>query len=62
MSMAVALIVFLVLSLHPYDEYLSRMFTSPDSDLRNPRSITDIGLSKWHVIPAFIIIVCLTRD
>ncbi|MGN7771035.1 phosphatase PAP2 family protein [Phyllobacterium sp. 22552] len=59
MSMAVALIVFLVLSLHPYDEYLSRMFTSPDSDLRNLRLITDIGLSKWYVIPAFIIIVCL---
>ncbi len=59
MSMAVALIVFLVLSLHPYDEYLSRMFTSPDSDLRNLRLITDIGLSKWYVIPAFVIIVCL---
>ncbi|MHC1549496.1 phosphatase PAP2 family protein [Phyllobacterium sp. K27] len=59
MSMAVALIVFLVLTLHPYDEYLSRMFTSPDSDLRYLRLITDIGLSKWYVIPAFIIIVCL---
>lgn len=59
MSMGMALIAFLVLALHPYDEYLSRMFTSPDSDLRNLRAITDIGLSKWYVVPAFIIAVCL---
>lgn len=59
MSMAVALIVFLVLALHPYDEYLSRMFTSADSDLYDLRRITDIGLSKWYVVPALIIAICL---
>jgi membrane-associated phospholipid phosphatase len=59
MSMAAALIVFLVLALHPYDEYLSRMLSSPDSGLRNLRLITDIGLSKWYVIPALVIAICL---
>lgn len=59
MSMAVVLIVLLILSLHPYDEYLSRTFSAPDSPLHGARSITDIGLSKWYVIPAFIVAVCL---
>lgn len=58
MSMAVALIVFLILALHPYDEFLSRMLFA-DGPLRRLRHITDIGLSKWYVIPAFIVAVCL---
>ncbi|MCX8280445.1 phosphatase PAP2 family protein [Phyllobacterium sp. 0TCS1.6C] len=59
MTMAVAFIVFLILAVHPYDEFLSRTFTADDHPMRNLRYVTDIGLSKWYVVPAFSIAVCL---
>ncbi len=58
MSMAVVLIFFLILLLHPYDEYLSRTLWSYGS-LGQVRHLTDIGLSQWYLIPAFAIGVCL---
>jgi undecaprenyl-diphosphatase len=58
MSMAVVLIFFFILVLHPYDEYLSRSLSSHEP-LRSVRHLTDIGLSQWYLIPAFSIGVCL---
>ena len=57
--MAVVLIVFVILFLLPYDGYLSRTFSAPGSALHSVRHITDIGLSKWYVVPAFFVAVCL---
>ena len=58
MSMAVVLIFFLILLLHPYDEQLSRTLSSY-GPLGRVRHLTDIGLSQWYLIPAFAIGVCL---
>ncbi|MGH6861090.1 MAG: phosphatase PAP2 family protein [Phyllobacterium sp.] len=59
MTMGAVLVVFLVLALHPYDDTLSRTLSAQENPLRNLRLITDIGLSKWYVIPAFIVATCL---
>ncbi|MEK1889159.1 MAG: phosphatase PAP2 family protein [Phyllobacterium sp.] len=58
MTMASVLIVFVILMLHPYDEWLSRTLSS-HGYLRGARHLTDIGLSQWYLIPAFAVAVCL---
>ena len=58
MSMAVVLIFFLILLLHPYDEYLVA-YAVVLWPLSRVRHLTDIGLSQWYLIPAFAIGVCL---
>ncbi|SFI48232.1 undecaprenyl-diphosphatase [Phyllobacterium sp. CL33Tsu] len=58
MTMAAVMIVFVILLLHPYDEWLSRTLSS-HGRLREARHLTDIGLSQWYLIPAFAVAVCL---
>ncbi len=58
MTMAAVLIFFAILLLHPYDEFLSRTL-SGHGPLRETRHLTDIGLSQWYLVPAFVIGVCL---
>ena len=58
MFMAVVLIFFLILLIHPYDALLSRTLSTYEP-LNGVRHLTDIGLSQWYLIPAFVIGVCL---
>ena len=58
MTMASVLIVFIVLLIHPYDEVVSRTLSTHEA-LRAARHLTDIGLSQWYLVPAFVIGVCL---
>ncbi len=58
MFMAVVLIFFLILLIHPYDALLSRTLSTYEP-LNGVRHLTDIGLSQWYLIPAFAIGVCL---